>query len=195
MSLVLRQVKGSKLTIQEGDNNFTYLEDLSKKNRPNVASFFDITGGAVTTFQNTIDWEPLVSTSQTGVNTGTFMTLVPDAFGVGNFGYVYQIPGVSGPVPSVFKFEVIASIMGGNAKDIQISIFRDVNSQGNPQIWSCSVQDTTTLTPGTKPVQLISHCLIGLLQNDTVSIFVRNLTDTSSIEVKSLNVIWSRYEL
>jgi hypothetical protein len=195
MSLVLRQVKGSKLTIQEGDNNFTYLEGLANKSRPNVASFFDITDSAVTTFSATSVWTPLISNSQGGANTANFISLVPDAYNTGNFGYIYQIPGVSGNVPAVFKFEVIATIKGGNSKDIQIALFRDVGGQGNPTIWPCSVQDTTTNTPGSRPVQLVSQCLIGLLQGDVVSLFVQNLSDTSSIEIKSLNVIFTRYEL
>ena len=195
MSLVLRQVKGSKLTIQEGDNNFTYLENLTKKNRPNVASFFDATGGSTTTFTGTSVWTPLVSNSVQGPNIGSFMYLVNDAYSVGNFGYIYQIPGVTGNTPSIFKYEITATITGGNSKDIEISLFRDIGGQGNPILVPGSVQDTTTHSPGSRPLQIITQGLLGLIQNDIVSVFVQNLSDTSSISVKRLNVILTRYEI
>jgi len=193
MSLVLRGVKGSKLTIQEGDNNFTYLEGLANKNRGSVSSFFDITGGAITSFTASSTWEPLISNSQSGFDYFGTIQLVPDLFTPGNFGYIYQIPGVQTPSPAIFKFEVVLSITGANNKNIEVALFKDAGNTGNPTIWPCSLQETTTNAPGSRPVQLVTQCLIGMLQGDTASLFVRNMSDTSSITINSMNVIWTRY--
>jgi hypothetical protein len=192
MSLVLRQVKGSKLTIAEGDGNFTYLQNLANKYKGSVSSFFDITGGATTNFSSTGSWQPLISNSQAGLSYNGFMLLLPDLFATGNFGFEYGVPSIN-PTPAIFKFEVILSITGSNGKNIEVALFKDAGNTGNPTIWPCSLQETTTNTPGSRPVQLITQCVINLVQGDTASLFVRNMSDTSSITINSMNVIWTRY--
>lgn len=192
MSLVLRQVKGSKLTIQEGDNNFTYLESLSNKYKPSASSFFDVSNTASTTFTGSSVWTPLISNSQAGLNINGVISLAPSLFSPGNYGYQYIIPGVGTPSPGIFKFEAALSISGGNNKIIQVALFKDAGNTGNPTIWPCSLQEAT-LPSGGRPTQIIVQCLVNLVQGDTTSLFIQNTTDSTTIDLFSLNIIWSRY--
>lgn len=161
MSLVLRQVKGSKLTISEMDGNLVYLDK-------DYINYFDVSSGLITTMTASNTFYPLQTTTTEGLVKGGFT-------------YSNNFIERTG-VDTAVEAQATISFEGGNNRDYHVAFFK------NGLLWPCSEVSTSANGNG-KPAFLVSQCLVPLDTGDYLEIYVKNETDTQNLTLETLNVI------
>lgn len=161
MSLVLRQVKGSKLTISEMDGNLVYLDK-------DYVSYFDVSGGLQTTMTASNTFYPLQTTTTEG--------LVKGGFTYSN-NYIERT-GIDTAVDA----RATISFEGGNNRDYHVAFFK------NGLLVPFSEVSTSANGTG-KPSFLVSQCLVSLDSGDYLEVWAKNASDTTDLTLDNLNVI------
>jgi len=166
MSLVLRQLKGSRLTIQEMDNNLKYLEDRSEK--PAYINYFDFDSNSITDISVADEWYKL--------NTNTTSLFSRNGLVHTN----NRVTNTSGT--KVFQIEGIVSVSAGNNQEIHASFFKNGN------LYPCSEQSTITGT-GNRTNAIPFHCVVELQKDEFIEVWIKNKTGTTNIILDNVNVI------
>jgi hypothetical protein len=161
MGLVLREQKGSKLTIQEMDSNLVYLEGA-------FINYFDFASGAVTNITTAGEWVKMNTTTTEGFSRN----------GLAHANNRVTNEGEAG----VFKIECIASFIAGNNNEVHLAVFK------NGEIVPCSEQETTVRS-NDKAQNIPVQCLVEMDENDYVEIWVKNNNATTNITLTNVNVI------
>lgn len=161
MSLILRQVKGSKLTIPEMDGNLVYLDK-------DYINYFDVSSGAQTTMT--------ASNTFYVLQTSTTEGLVKGGFTYSN-NYIERTGA-----DTAIEAQATISFEGGNNKDYHIAFFK------NGLLWPCSEVSTSANGSG-KPAFLVAQCLVPLDTGDYIEVYAKNATDTTDLTLETLNVI------
>jgi hypothetical protein len=161
MSLILRQVKGSKLTIPEMDGNLVYLDK-------DYINYFDVSSGSQTTMTASNTFYLLQATTTQGFVKGGFTH---------SNNYIERTGA-----DTVVEAQATISFEGGNNKDYHVAFFK------NGLLRPCSEVSTSANGNG-KPSFLVSQCLVPLDTGDYLEVYVKNVTDTTNLTLETLNVI------
>ena len=166
MPLVLRQTKGSLLTIAEMDGNLTYLEELAQ---PAYINYFDFSSAAVTTISVTDTWYKL--------NTTTTSSFSRNGLAHTNNRVTNTSSG-----SKVCKLEGVLSVSAGNNDEVHAAFFK------SGVLFPCSEQEAV-MGSGGKNNAIPFHCVAELNTNDYVEVWVKNASNTTNITLDNVNVI------
>jgi hypothetical protein len=176
MSLTLRNIKGTELTFNELDGNFTYLNDLISNLESLVLQpksyigVFDFVSNLTTNITNSNEWRLLIS---------DFQSIYINDFENGKTSITYI-----GGSKKIFKIEGIASLTSSNNQQIAMAFFL------NGDIIPCSQQETVT-TSGGKFSALPFHCTVQLQEGDNLEVYVMNKTAANNVTLDNINIIVS----
>lgn len=150
-----------------GSSGYTSSVVCCSERVKNYANMWDYTSGEITTMTASGTYYKLNSNMTSPFSVG---------FTFSNESLVY-----TSATPSVIELTGIASLVCGNNIDIEAAFFINGN------LYPCSQQETSTRN--NKPSVIPFHCVANLSQNDTVEVYVRNLTSTTNIELYHVNII------
>jgi hypothetical protein len=166
MTLITRQGKGSKLTIQEMDGNLIYLEQRSEKSA--FINYFDYESQSITNIISSNTWYKL------NTNTNSLFS---------RNGLVHTNNRVTNTSNTkIVKLEAIISISAGNNQQIHAAFFK------NGSLYPCSEQSTITGT-GNRTNAIPIHCVAELQKDDFIEVWVKNQNGTTNITLDNVNAI------
>lgn len=169
MSLTYRAIKGTKLTTEEGDENFSFLFC------PYI-NFYDVASASVTSGLTIDTWAKLNTTTVEGfTNDGLIHTNNRVTFTGLN-----PITGLA--EPRVFHITGALSVFAGNNENIHVALFK------NGSIITESEQETTMSAAG-KGQSLPFFAVVELTATDYIEVWVKNETSAGNITLSRLAVI------
>jgi len=168
MSLTYRAVKGSKLTIEEGDENFEYL--YAPHN-----NYYDVTSASVTTPLVMDTWKKLNTSTTEGYEEGGLVHTNNRITATGAH------PVTGDPQTRLYRIDGSVSVESGNSNIIHFAIFK------NGLIVAESEQETTMSSAG-KGSNISFQCVIELEPADYIEVWVKNEAATTDVTLSKLNV-------
>jgi hypothetical protein len=162
MSLTLRLQKGSRLTFEEMDNNFIYLDKA-------YISYFDFSTNSVTNINNSGEWVKL--------NTNTQSVFSNNGLTHSN----NRVTNISNT--KIVKVEAIASLQAGNNQEIHLAFYKNGTT-----LLPCTEQSVNTGT-GNRITALPIHCIAELENSDFIEVWVKNQTSANNVTTDNINVI------